>query len=189
MDGIADRDENEGEECLANTITDANKELAKHLVGTIEAAGIGQEDFVTFVDTNVSKGAYYWYRVAAATETTPSALTPPLQVLLPDRTLPKKPKPNLSVCASNYVVSSYSLDGETPYLAYDETGEAREVKLTCTTNAIQALFTNDTYLPVESDGYVKANGVQRSFMCSRSMTVVSAAMSWCMMEKILPTGR
>ena len=158
MDGIADRDENEGQECVANVINDNNRDLAKHLIGHIDTSDIGQEDFVTFVDTNVTKGKYYWYRVAAATKTTPSTLTPPLQVLLPDRRLPKKPKLTLSVCASNYVVSSYSLDGVTPYLAYDETGEAREVKITCSGNTGTTFFQKDIYLPVGSDGYVKANG-------------------------------
>ena len=169
MDGIPDLEENENEVCSANTIDATNANLARHLVGEVNASDFEGEEFVTFEDT-LAKGKYYWYRIASATETTPSILTPPIRAMIPDRTLPAKPKPELSVCSDNYIVSAYSLEGETPYIAYDETGEAKEVKLTCMINATYALFSKDIYLPVRDDGYVDSKGINLCECSSGTIT-------------------
>ena len=157
MDGIPDLEESPDDVCIANQITSANQYLARHLVAVLNASDFEGKEFVTFID-KLAKSKYYWYRIASATETTPSILTPPIRAMIPDRTLPGKPEPELSTC-SNYIVSAYSIEGETPYIAYDETGEAKEVKLTCMTNATYALVSHDIYLPVGDDGYVKSNGI------------------------------
>jgi hypothetical protein len=160
LDGIGDLDETDEKVCVADGIHMGT------LVKIIDAHDYMQEPFVSFVDDNVSLNRYYWYRIASVSDAgqqpVGSVLTPPIRAMVPDRTLPDKPNPTMKVCDSNYIVKAYSIQGEMPYIAYDETGEAKEVRITCMADNLLSTYVSTSqqsiYLPVGDDGYVEANG-------------------------------
>jgi len=160
LDGIGDLDEAEGKVCEALPLNGEKLELP--LVKIIDANKFRNKEFITFVDEGVRDSKYYWYRIVAATDgiayDTGSIMTAPIRAMIPNRTLPQKIEVELKACASQYIVASYSFDGNLEYLAYDKTGLAKKVKLTgliTLSNGTTLDASHGIYLPVGDDGLVK----------------------------------
>lgn len=162
LDGIGDLDEADGKVCEALPLQGGIKKFNLPLVKIIDANDFKREKFITFIDEDVSHSKYYWYRIVAASDgaayDTGSIMTAPIRAMIPDRTLPQKAEIELKACSSQYLVASYSFDGNLDYLAYDETGLAKNIRLTgVITLSDGSLYdiSNGVLLSVQKDGFVK----------------------------------
>ena len=162
LDGIGDLDETKEKVCKATPILNASSKLDKPLIKIIDANDFRGKKFVTFVDDSVTDSKYYWYRVVAARaggvdRDIGSIMSVPVRAMIPNRTLPNKVEVELKACSSNYIVASYSFDGELDYLAYDNTGLAKSVRLTgviVLPDGSSLDARQGVYLPVKDDGFV-----------------------------------
>lgn len=96
-----------------------------HLVATIPAT---EDALMTFKDKEAKVAKVYWYRIASVAyngeRNVTSPPSAPIRALIPDRTLPPKPKASLHVCDDRYVV--YQSSEMT-----DTSGRVKSVRLEC----------------------------------------------------------
>jgi len=136
LDGIGDLDDSE----VCKT---SSQKLNPPLVKIINANDFRGQKFITFVDNDVNKSKYYWYRIVSVRGQIGSIMTPPIRTMVPDRTLPKKIEVELKACSNAYVIEV--VNKSTRYFAQDKTGLAKYLKI------IQE--NRQKYIPIDNDGF------------------------------------
>ena len=160
LDGIGDLDEPKNGVCNPN-IPFVSRKFHSHLIATINASNFKGKEFITFVDKKVTDSKYYWYRVVAAkkviTRYIGSIMSVPVRAMIPNRTLPNKPKVDIKACSSRYAIASYSFDGKLDYLAYDNIRLAKNVRVKGLIQMYNGTLLDGRggiLLPVKKDGFV-----------------------------------
>ena len=119
LDGYADQDEKEKEQCNKNLPLPKSGRL-NYLVATIDNA---HEDTVVFTDKNVKQGKVYWYRIVSVTPSdVASPLSAPVRAFMPKREV--LPVPEITVLnQTEFYVEINAIDNvDLEIVAQDLTG-------------------------------------------------------------------